>query len=215
VNVEYVNALDINDDTAVNMLSGFDGIVVPGGFGGRGIEGKIAAIRYARESKTPFLGICLGMQLASIEFARNVLSYGDANSIEFDPTAEHCVIHLMEEQKGIKNKGGTMRLGGYPCDLKKDTKAHIAYGRTQINERHRHRYEFNNHYRDVFEGNGMVFSGLSPDEKLVELVELRDHPWFVGCQFHPELKSKPTKSHPLFRDFVKQSLENKRGSECE
>ncbi len=211
VEIEYLNALDLNDQNSFDILKRFDGIIVPGGFGGRGIEGKISAIRCAREKNIPFLGICLGMQLATIEFARHVLNYKDANSLEFSPDSSKHVIHLMEDQKDVENKGGTMRLGGYPCQIKKETNTHKAYGKTLVNERHRHRYEFNNEFREAFETNGMSFSGLSPDGELVEVVELVDHPWFVGCQFHPELKSKPTKAHPLFRDLVKACLDQKKG----
>ncbi len=189
-------------------LHGVQGILVPGGFGNRGIEGKIAAIRYARENKIPFLGICLGMQCAVIEFARNVCGLAGANSAEFDDEKDpakctpHPVIHLMEEQKKIINLGGTMRLGGWPCDLVPGTKSAVAYGGGSIRERHRHRYEVNNSYREQFVEAGMVISGTSPDGTLVEMTELADHPWFVGCQFHPEFKSRPLVSHPLFRDFV-------------
>lgn len=182
------------------------GILVPGGFGVRGVEGKIEAIRYARENKIPFFGICLGMQCAAIEFARNVCSLQGANSTEFDVNTPHPVISLLEEQRMVSGKGGTMRLGAQPCTLRADTKAFRAYGYRDISERHRHRYEFNNHYTEIFESHGMVFSGYTSDEQLVEIMELRDHPWFVCVQFHPEFKSKPTSPHPLFREFIGASL---------
>ncbi len=203
IKVNYLDAAEINAQNAAATLADFAGIIVPGGFGDRGIEGKIAAIRYARESRTPFLGICLGMQLAAVEFARHVLLLSQANSFEFAPNSPHLVINLLAEQVGIVNKGGTMRLGAYPCHLSPDSKAFAAYGRKTISERHRHRYEFNNAYRQSFVENGMDFSGLSPDNNYVEIIELVDHPWFVGCQFHPELKSKPMAPHPLFSDFIK------------
>ncbi len=187
-------------------LENFDGIVVPGGFGSRGIEGKLRGISFARQNKIPFLGICLGMQLAVVEFAREVLGLKDANSLEFNSESENLVIHLMESQKQIQAKGGTMRLGAYACDLSEGTKAYQAYEKTQVQERHRHRYEFNNKYRAMFEDAGVVFSGLSPDGLLVEVVELKDHPWFVACQFHPELSSKPMEPHPLFKNFVKNAI---------
>ncbi|KAA3618332.1 MAG: CTP synthase [Calditrichaeota bacterium] len=206
VELRWINTENVEKDGLGDLLKGCKGILVPGGFGERGIEGKLSAIRYARENNIPFLGICLGLQCASIEFARNVLGLSDANSTEFDNNSADPVIDLMEEQKGISNKGGTMRLGSYPCDLKEGTKAHLAYGELSINERHRHRWEFNNKYRQQFEDAGMRISGLSPDGSLVEMIELEGHPWFVGCQFHPELKSRLSKAHPLFRDFVAASL---------
>lgn len=209
VNVEYFDATNITRDNVAELLSGFDGVIVPGGFGNRGIEGKIETIRYLRESKKPFLGICLGMQLAAIEFARNVIGLPDSDSQEFVPESKNRIIHLMENQKGVANKGGTMRLGAYPCHLAPGTKAASAYGKPIISERHRHRFEFNNEYREQFTKNGVIFSGLSPDETLVEIMEVKNHPWFVGCQFHPELKSSPMNPHPLFKDFVKAVLEQK------
>ena len=175
---------------------------MPGGFGNRGVEGKIAAIHFAREAKKPFFGVCLGMQVAAIEFARHVLKLPDAHSQEFEPQAKNQIIHLMESQKAVQSKGGTMRLGAYPCILKSGTKTHRAYGVTEISERHCHRFEFNNDYRQAFTKEGVVFSGVSPDNQLVEIMEITEHPWFVACQFHPELKSRPTNAHPLFRDFV-------------
>ncbi|SHM15220.1 CTP synthase [Caldanaerovirga acetigignens] len=190
-------------------LSDVDGILVPGGFGDRGIEGKIKAIRYARENKVPFFGICLGMQCAVIEYARNVCGLEGAHSTEFKPSTPHPVIDLLPEQKDVKEKGGTMRLGRYPCRLVPGTKAREAYGEEMIDERHRHRYEFNNDYRDTLEKFGMVIAGQSPDGRLVEIIEIKDHPWFVGVQFHPEFKSRPNRPHPLFRDFVKAALKHK------
>ena len=204
VEIKWIHANDVNENNYVNILKECDGILVPGGFGDRGIEGKILAIKYARENKVPFLGICLGMQMAVVEFARNVLGYADAHSSELNPSTTHPVIHIMEEQVNVENKGGTMRLGAYPCKLKEGSKAREAYGGKEIiSERHRHRYEFNNEYREAIEKAGMEITGLSPDESLVEIVELKDHPWFVAGQFHPEFKSRPTRSHPLFREFIK------------
>ena len=188
------------------LLEGSQAILVPGGFGDRGIEGKISAIRYARENSIPFLGICLGMQCACIEFGRNVMGLEGAHSSEFDKNSPHPVIDLMEDQNDVTEKGGTMRLGAYPCDLADGTIAKKAYGADLVHERHRHRYEFNNSYRQQFEDAGGVFSGLSPDGNLVEIFELPDHPWFVSCQFHPEFQSRPVSAHPLFRDFVRASL---------
>lgn len=184
------------------LLDGVHGVLVPGGFGNRGIEGKIQAVKYARENKIPFLGICLGMQCAVIEFARNVCGLAGANSAEFDPATAYPVIDLMEEQKKIIAKGGTMRLGSYPCALKQKTKAQAAYATENIAERHRHRYEFNNIFRDRLEGKGLIVAGVCPQGNLIEIVELNDHPWFVGCQFHPEFKSRPLNAHPLFREFI-------------
>lgn len=207
VKVHSIMSEDIEDKGADAILKGLDGILVPGGFGTRGHEGKIAAIRWARENKVPFLGICLGMQMAVVEFARNVVGLKGADSVELVPGCEIPVIHLMEEQKKVMNLGGTMRLGAFPCKLKKGTLARKIYGKEQISERHRHRYEFNNDFREQFEKAGMVLSGLSPDGLLVEIVELKDHPWFVAGQFHPELKSRPVDPHPLFRDFVGAMVE--------
>jgi len=188
------------------LLGGSQAILVPGGFGDRGIEGKISAIRYARENSIPFFGICLGMQCACIEFGRNIIGLEGAHSSEFDKDTPHPVIDLMADQNDVTEKGGTMRLGAYPCDLADGTIAKNAYGEDLIHERHRHRYEFNNSYRQQFEDAGGVFSGLSPDGNLVEIFELPDHPWFVSCQFHPEFQSRPVSAHPLFRDFVRASL---------
>ncbi|HTM06930.1 MAG TPA: CTP synthase [Verrucomicrobiae bacterium] len=197
------------EDSGTKILDQADGILVPGGFGDRGSEGKITAARYARENRIPYFGICLGMQMAVVEFARNVAGLERANSTEFDPSTPHPVIHLMETQKGIENKGATMRLGAYPCALQDDTLAAKVYGKKKISERHRHRYEFNNAYREALSQKGMVLSGLSPDGSLVEIVELKDHPWFLGCQFHPEFKSRPMESHPLFKGFIKAALQNR------
>ncbi len=197
-----VQAELIERDGAEAHLAGSEAILVPGGFGRRGVEGKIEAIRYARENDIPFLGLCLGMQCASIEFARNVLHLEGAHSAEFDGKTAHPIISLLDAQQKVVKKGGTMRLGAYPCHLVEETKAWQAYQSGEIRERHRHRYEFNNKFRAKFEANGMVFSGLSPDGQLVEMIELAGHPWFVACQFHPEFKSKPVQPHPLFRDFV-------------
>jgi CTP synthase len=199
VRVHYFDAASINQTNVADELGHLDGVIVPGGFGDRGIDGKIQSIRFVRENKIPFLGICLGMQLAAIEFARHVLRIESADSEEF---SANRVIHLMKGQSGLEETGGTMRLGAYPCHLLPKTKAAMSYDTAEISERHRHRFEFNNEYRSAFEANGVIFSGLSPDGKLVEIMELQDHPWFVACQFHPELKSSPMKPHALFRDLV-------------
>ncbi len=208
VKINWIHSEDVTPLTVDEMLKDMDGILVPGGFGDRGVEGKIEATRYARENKVPFFGICLGMQVAVIEYARNVLGYKNAHSSELDPNTEYPVIDLLPEQHDIEDMGGTLRLGLYPCKISEGSKAKEAYGDALIYERHRHRYEFNNHYRDALVGAGLVISGLSPDDRLVEIVELNDHPWFVAGQFHPEFKSRPTRSHPLFREFVKASKEN-------
>ena len=205
VATEFIDAEDIASNGA-SVLEQFDAVIVPGGFGGRGIDGKINAIRYLRENKIPFLGICLGMQLAAIEFARNVIGIDDATSLEFDEGSNNPVIHLMESQKGVSEKGGTMRLGAYPCITKPGSMANKVYGMSEVSERHRHRFEFNNEFREKFESAGMVFSGLSPSEELVEIIELDSHPFFLACQFHPELKSRPTKAHPLFRELVSAAI---------
>jgi CTP synthase len=205
LNILWVNSENFEEE----LLHEADGILVPGGFGERGIEGKIKAINDGRLSKKPTFGICLGMQLMCVEFARNVLNLKGANSTEFDPNTPHPVIDIMEEQKQIEELGGTMRLGAYPCVLKEGTKVREIYKKEVIYERHRHRYEFNNAYRELFERNGFVISGLSPDGRLVEVVELKDHPWFIGCQFHPEFKSKPFDPHPLFVSFIKACIDAK------
>ena len=214
VALSYVNSEELTEQNLKKKLEGAHGILVPGGFGARGIEGKLLAVRHARENRIPFLGICLGMQCTVIEFARNVLLLQDADSQEFNPDTAHPVIYLMTEWYDFRNqavqtrdtsshKGGTMRLGAYPCVLRADTRAMQAYRTLQVTERHRHRYEFNTKFAADFEAAGMLLSGLSPDEKLVEIIELKDHPWFLGCQFHPEFRSNPMRPHPLFRDFVR------------
>ena len=205
VEVELVDGEALSDGNADQVLGGASGILVPGGFGKRAFDGKIAAARYAREHQVPYLGICLGMQVAVCEFARDVLGYADASSSEFDPQCAHAVIDLLDEQEGVTEKGGTMRLGAYPCALVAGTLAAEAYGEPLVHERHRHRYEFNNAYREELEAAGLVVSGTSPDGELVEMVELRRdlHPWFVATQAHPEFKSRPTRPHPLFREFVR------------
>lgn len=207
VNIKWVLSEDIEQHGTKEYLSDVDGIVVPGGFGDRGIEGKIAAIEYARVNKVPFLGLCLGLQTAVVEFARHVANMPGANSTEFDPHTRYPVIDLMPDQHNVVMKGGTMRLGRYPCQLKSGSKAAIAYGQEQISERHRHRYEVNNAHRNELTKAGLTFSGLSPDEKLVEMIELSDHPYFIGCQFHPELKSRPDNPHPLFVGLVDAMIE--------
>jgi len=209
VGIRWVDAELLNNETASELLRDVDGIVVPGGFGYRGIEGKIAAIRYARENGIPFLGLCLGLQCAVIEFARHVCGLTDANSAEFDENACHLVIVLMDEQRRVVQKGGTMRLGAYPCFLKPGTRIAEIYGRHLVYERHRHRYEVNPRYHELLERHGMMLSGISPDGKLVEAVELPDHPFFVATQFHPEFKSRPNRPHPLFAAFVRATLEQR------
>ena len=213
VNLQYIDAEDVEKKGAAAFLKGVDGLLVPGGFGTRGIEGMVSAIRYAREKGMPFFGICLGMQVAVIELARDLAGLKKANSAEFNETTPDPVVHIMAGQKGICAKGGTMRLGAYPCVLKRGTKAYSAYGSVEISERHRHRYEFNNAYREALEAQGVEFSGLSPDGHLVEIMELKGHPWFVACQFHPEFKCRPLKPHPLFRGFIKTVLSIKRAAE--
>jgi len=207
VKVEYIHSEGIYPDNAKEKLSHLDGVLVAPGFGSRGIEGKIDTIKYIRENNVPFFGICLGMQCAVIEFGRNVLGLKDANTTEINENAENPVINMMEDQKSITAKGGTMRLGSYPCDLKKGTKAFAAYGKAHITERHRHRYEFNNAYLAQYEEAGMIASGVNPDSHLVEIVELKNHPFFVGGQFHPELKSTVANPHPLFVKFVAAAME--------
>jgi CTP synthase len=217
VNLEFVDSEKIDKNNCREIVGNADGILVPGGFGSRGIEGKICTAKYAREEKIPYFGICLGMQIAVIEFARNIAGLKDAHSQEFDKNTPFPVIYLMTEWYDDKtgtfqkrditsDKGGTMRLGAYPCDIKKDSLAYTAYGVSSISERHRHRYEFNNAFKEKLEENGLVISGTSPDGELVEMVEVKDHPWFLGCQFHPEFKSRPMNPHPLFREFIRASL---------
>lgn len=222
VNLEYVSAEDLESKNVASLLDKCDGILVPGGFGQRGVEGKIKAINYARLNNIPFFGICLGMQLAVVEFARNMLDLPKANSTEMDTATPDPVIYLIKEWFDYRtNKiqtrdeesdlGGTLRLGAYPCVLKEETNASAAYQMSEISERHRHRFEFNNDYREKLEENGLVIAGTSPDNNLVEIIEIGDHPWFLGCQFHPEFKSKPMKPHPLFKDFISAALSHKQG----
>jgi len=219
VNLQYIDSTTLTEDNVVEILSKSDGVLVPGGFGSRGIEGKIIAAKYARENKVPYFGICLGMHMAVIEIARNLLNFEDAHGQEFDPYTPYPVIYLMkewydEQTKQVEkrdeesDKGGTMRLGAYPCKLVPDTFAMAAYKKEEISERHRHRFEFNNEYKDKLVEAGLIISGTSPDHELVEIVELKDHPWYLGCQFHPEFKSKPGDPHPLFKDFIKAALKN-------
>ncbi len=213
VGVEIVwtsSDLFTDDATARAMMARFDGLLVPGGFGVRGVEGMVEAIRAARETGTPFFGICLGMQVAIIEFARNVCHLDDSNSSEFAPECSNPVVSLMESQQHVKDMGGTMRLGAYPCRLRPGSKAAEIYGVPEVSERHRHRYEVSNQFRELFQEHGMRLSGLSPDGSLVEMVELADHPHFVACQFHPELKSRPTRPHPLFASFVAAAVSARR-----
>jgi CTP synthase len=222
LNICWADSEEIEHKGVQELLKNMDGILVPGGFGIRGVEGKIAAVTYARENKVPYFGICLGMQCAVIDVARNIAGLQNANSSEFDEQTQHPVIYLIEQWYDYRNqviqkrditsdKGGSMRLGAYPCKLEKGTLAYQAYGKEEISERHRHRYEFNNTYRDTLKAAGLVISGMSPDKDLVEIVELQDHPWFLGCQFHPEFKSTPRKPHPLFTAFIAASLKHKQG----
>lgn len=208
VHIDWINAEDINDENVEDMLKGADGILVPGGFGQRGIEGMIKAIRFAREKKIPFLGICLGMQLASIEFARHVCGLQDVNSIEFDEMCATPLIHLMSDQT-LNDMGGTQRLGNYDCELLKGSHVHELYGKDLIQQRHRHRYEFNNKYKDILEQHGLIFSGKNPERNLVEIIELKDHPYFVACQFHPEFSSRPNRSEPLFQGLITAAYHKK------
>lgn len=213
--IRKVEAEEVEREGAERALSGVDGILVPGGFDYRGGEGKIEAIRYARERQVPFFGICLGLQCAVIEFARNVVGLTDANSTEFDPKCAHPVVCLLDEQRSITQVGGTMRLGSYPCELAAGSKAQQAYGAALVHERHRHRYEFNNQYRQQFAAHGFIVSGTSPDGKLVEVIELRDHPWFLAVQCHPEFRSKPTQAHPLFRGFIQAALQRREAKKAD
>ncbi len=210
VDLVWVSSEDIKYGGAAKFIGDADGLLIPGGFGERGVEGKIESIRYIRENKIPFLGICLGMHCAVIEYARNVCGLEDAHSYEFYRDLKHPVIHLLPDQEKITDLGGTMRLGAYPAELKDDTYARTAYREKEISERHRHRYEFNNEYREMLTGAGMKLVGLSPDNKLVEVIEIENHPWFVAVQYHPELKSRPIKAHPLFRDFIAAAVKYKR-----
>ena len=206
VDIKWIDSETITPDNVEELFGDVDGILVPGGFGNRGIDGKLLAIRYAREHRVPYLGLCLGMQLAIVEFARHVVGYTDAHSAELDPATAHPVIHLMPEQNGVENIGGTLRLGSCPCVLSHDSRAYALYGCETIHERHRHRYEVNNDYRQILSSHGMLLSGLSPDRRIVEMIELPDHPWFVATQAHPELKSRPNKPHPLFCGFIAAAL---------
>lgn len=206
VNIKWVDSETVTSDNVNEILGDVKGILVPGGFGDRGIDGKILAIQYARENGIPFLGLCLGMQLSIVEFARNVIGYKDAHSVELMPSTTHPVIHLMPDQNGIEDIGGTLRLGSYPCVLDKSSKAFALYKEETIHERHRHRYEVNNDYRSVLTANGMMLSGISPDSRIVEMVEIPSHPWFIATQAHPELKSRPNRPHPLFKGFIEASL---------
>ena len=210
VKIDWIQSEDITEENVHEYLKEADGILVPGGFGDRGVEGKITTIKYARENKVPFFGICLGMQLAAVEFARNVCGLTGAHSSELDPNTPYPIINLLPDQENVVEMGGTLRLGSYPCTLVEGSQAHKEYGEINITERHRHRYEFNNFYRERLTNKGLVLSGVSPDGRLVEIVELPEHPWFVAGQFHPEFKSRPEKAHPLFAGFIKASLENKR-----
>lgn len=209
VEILWIDSEKVNLETADDLLKSCNGIIVPGGFGDRGIEGMIEAIRYARENKVPLFGICLGMQMAVVEFSRHVANLPDANSSEFLPNGEHCVIDIMEDQKDVTNMGGTMRLGIYPCKLAENSRVREIYNEALIYERHRHRFEFNNAYRRRLSESGLNIAGISPDERLVEIVELSDHPWFIGVQFHPEFKSRPNKPHKLFESFIAASLQYK------
>ncbi|WP_424236655.1 CTP synthase [Bhargavaea ginsengi] len=206
IEVDWINAEDISRENAAELLSDCDGVLVPGGFGDRGIDGKIAAVEYARKNNVPFFGICLGMQLASVEYAQHVMNMEGAHSSELDPSTAFPIIDIMPDKKDLEDLGGTLRLGIYPCKLKAGTKAHEAYGEDLVYERHRHRFEFNNEFRETFEKAGFVFSGLSPDGRLVEIVELPEHKWFVACQFHPEFVSRPNRPQPLFREFIRASI---------
>ena len=208
VHIKWVDSETVTSENVDEKLGDVSGILVPGGFGDRGIDGMICAIRYAREHQIPFLGLCLGMQLSIVEFARDVIGWNDAHSVELDPATTHPVIHLMPDQDGIEDIGGTLRLGSYPCVLDKNSKAYGLYGEETIHERHRHRYEVNNDYRTFLTEHGMMLSGMSPDNRIVEMIELPDHPWFVGTQAHPELKSRPNRPHPLFKGFIEASLKN-------
>jgi len=209
IEVKWINAERVNADNVQELLSDVDGILVPGGFGDRGVEGKILATQFARENKVPFLGICLGMQLATVEFARSILHLEGAHSTELNPETKHAIIDLLPEQKDVEDLGGTLRLGLYPCKLTPGSKAREAYGEDLVYERHRHRYEFNNEFRELFEKEGFVFSGTSPDGRLVEIIELPNHPFFLASQFHPEFVSRPTRPQPLFREFVRASVDKR------
>ena len=208
VHIKWVDSETVTGETVADILGDVDGILVPGGFGSRGIEGKITAIRYAREHQLPFLGLCLGMQLAIVEYARDVIGYSDAHTVEFDPDTTHPVIALMPDQNGIVDIGGTLRLGSYPCILDKDSLAYRLYGTETIHERHRHRYEVNNEFRDALVAGGLRLSGISPDGRIVEMCEIPSHPFFIATQAHPEFKSRPNRPHPLFKGFVEAALKH-------
>lgn len=210
VNIKWIDSETVTDENIDSLLGDVNGILVPGGFGSRGIDGKLKAIQYAREHQIPFLGLCLGMQLSIVEYARNVVGFTDAHSIELDPGTTHPVIALMPDQNGVEDIGGTLRLGSYPCVLDKTSKAYAVYGEETIHERHRHRYEVNNDYRAVLTEHGLKLSGLSPDGRIVEMCELPDHPFFVATQGHPELKSRPNRPHPLFKGLVEAALQSKK-----
>ncbi len=210
IDIKWISSEELDEGNVSELLSDVDGVVIPGGFGDRGIEGKISTAKYAREHNLPMLGLCLGMQIATIEFARNVIGLEDVNSQEFNPLAKNNVIHIMEDQKYIEEMGGTMRLGSYKCKIVEGTRTHQLYKETEITERHRHRYEFNNQYREMFKEHGFVISGMSPDEHLVEIIELIDHPFYVACQFHPEFKSRPNRPHPLFFGLVEAAKNRKK-----
>ena len=206
VTIIWIDSETVTLENAAELLKNVSGIVVPGGFGNRGIDGKLFAIQYAREHNIPFLGLCLGMQLSIVEFARNVLGFTDAHSAELDPATTHPVIHLMPEQNSIQDIGGTLRLGSYPCILNKNSRAYALYGKETIYERHRHRYEVNNDFRNLLSEHGMRLSGMSPDGRIVEMIELPDHPYFLATQAHPELKSRPNRPHPLFKGLIEAAL---------
>jgi CTP synthase len=209
VTIKWVDSELVTNENAEEYFSDVNGILVPGGFGSRGIEGKISSIQYAREHNIPFLGICLGMQMAIVEFARNVIGFSDAHTAELDMDTTHPVISLMPDQNDVEDIGGTLRLGSYPCVLDKSSKSYQVYGEELIHERHRHRYEVNNDYREDLSNAGMKLSGISPDGRIVEMVEIPAHPWFVATQAHPEFKSRPNRPHPLFREFIRAAVENK------
>jgi CTP synthase len=215
VKLEWIHSESLSKENVAKKLSHLDGVLVAPGFGGRGIEGKIEAIRYVREKEIPFFGICLGMQCAVIEYGRNVLGLNEAHSTEMDPDTEYPVIDIMEHQKSIINKGGTMRLGLFPCQLKEDSIAMACYGKKEIMERHRHRYEFNNDFQSLYESKGMRMTGVNPESRLVEIIEIPEHPWFVGVQFHPEYKSTVAEPHPLFIGFVQAALAGRKVEETE
>jgi CTP synthase len=208
VQLKFIDSEKLETQEVHPQLDDVDAILVPGGFGNRGIEGMITAVRYARENRIPYFGICLGMQMAVVEYARNICGLDKANSSEFDLQTAYPVIDLLPEQHGVVDKGASMRLGAWPCLIAEDSFAYRAYGQKEISERHRHRYEFNNDYKKVLTDKGLCITGISPDGRLAEIVEVKDHPWFLGCQFHPEFKSQPTNPHPLFREFIAAALKN-------